>query len=673
MSEQKKQERVGVYVCHCGSNIAGTVDVVDVANWAAEKLKHQGVVIAREYKFMCSSLGQELIEKDIKELGLTRVVVAACSPHLHEKTFRTAAKNAGLNPYLVELASIREQVSWVHADKAVGTAKSKAVVSGAVSRVIENVALDEIKVPINANTLVVGGGIAGIQSALEIANAGFHVYLVEREPSIGGHMAQFDKTFPTLDCSACILTPRMVEAGSNPNITLMTYSEVVNVSGYVGNFNVTIKQKARCVKTDLCTGCAICQEKCPKKVIDDVYEAGLGYRKAIYTPFAQAVPKFPVLDKENCTYFLKGTCKACEKFCPTEAIDFTQQDELMDVQVGNIVLATGYDLFDARRVSNYGYGRLANVFTSIEFERMSNAAGPTSGHIVMRDGKTVPKSVGIIHCVGSRDKNFNNYCSVICCMQGLKFAHLVHEHTGATVYNFYIDMRTAYKAYDEFYQRVLEEGTLFVRGKVAEVTDAARMTGEEGKLIIQVEDTLAGKQRRIPVDMVILSSGLQPRYDAKAVGKLFGISCSTDGWFTERHPKLDPIATMTEGIYIAGCAQGPKDIPSSVAQGAAASARVLDKILQKEVALEPIKASVNQEMCSGCRICNGLCPFNAISFIEDDKVSSINPALCQGCGTCVAACPAGAISGTGFSDEQIMAQIDGLLLRNIVVEEAVIA
>jgi heterodisulfide reductase subunit A2 len=670
MSEQKKQERVGVYVCHCGSNIAGTVDVVDVAKWAGEKLKDQGVVIAREYKFMCSSLGQELIEKDIKELGLTRVVVAACSPHLHEKTFRTAAKNAGLNPYLVELASIREQVSWVHADKAVGTAKSKAVVSGAVSRVIENTALDEIKVPINPNTLVVGGGIAGIQSALEIANAGFHVYLVEREPSIGGHMSQFDKTFPTLDCSACILTPRMVEAGTHPNITLMTYSEVVNVSGYVGNFNVTIKQKARCVKTDLCTGCGICQEKCPKKVIDDVYEAGLGYRKAVYTPFAQAVPNFPVMDKENCTYFIKGTCKACEKFCPTQAIDFTQQDELMDVQVGNIILATGYDLFDARRVSNYGYGRLANVFTSIEFERMSNAAGPTSGHIVLRDGKTVPKSVGIIHCVGSRDKNFNNYCSVICCMQGLKFAHLVHEHTGANVYNFYIDMRTAYKAYDEFYQRVLEEGTLFVRGKVAEVTDAARMPGEEGKLIIQVEDTLAGKQRRIPVDMVILSSGLQPRRDAKEVGKMFGISCSTDGWFTERHPKLDPVATMTEGVYIVGCAQGPKDIPSSVAQGAAASARVLDKILQKEVALEPIKASVNKEMCSGCRICNGLCPFNAIAFIEDDKVSDINPALCQGCGTCVAACPAGAISGTGFSDAQIMAQIDGLLFRNIELVKA---
>jgi heterodisulfide reductase subunit A len=666
----KKQERVGVYVCHCGTNIAGIVDVEGLAKWSEAKLKQQGVVIARDYKFMCSSLGQELIEKDIKELGLTRVVVAACSPHLHEKTFRTAAKNAGLNPYLLELASIREQVSWVHTDKAVATEKAKAVVSGAVSRVIENVPLEDIKVPINPNTLVVGGGIAGIQAALEIANAGFHVYLVEREPSIGGHMAQFDKTFPTLDCSACILTPRMVEAGTHPNITLLTWSEVTNVSGYVGNFNVTIKKKARFVIEELCTGCGICEEKCPKKVIDEVFEAGLGYRKAVYTPFAQAVPRYPVMDKENCTYFLKGTCKACEKFCPTGAIDFNQQDEFITVEVGNIILATGYDLFDARRVSNYGYGRLPNVFTSLEFERLSNAAGPTNGNIVLRDGKTTPKSVGIIHCVGSRDKNFNNYCSVICCMQGLKFAHLVHERTGATVYNFYIDMRTAYKAYDEFYQRVLEEGTLFVRGKVAEVTNAARYEHERGKLIVQVEDTLVGKQRRIPVDMVILSSGLQPRYDAKEVGKLFGISCSTDGWFTEKHPKLDPVATMTEGVLIAGCAQGPKDIPSSVAQGAAASARVLDKILQKEVMLEPIKASVDQDLCSGCRICNGLCPFNAITFIEDRMVTEINPALCQGCGTCVAACPAGAISGTGFSDEQIMAQIDGLLFRNLEPVEA---
>jgi heterodisulfide reductase subunit A len=663
-------EKIGVYVCHCGSNIAATVDVENLAKWAAEKLGRRGVVVARDYKFMCSSLGQELIEKDIKELGLTRVVVAACSPHLHEQTFRAACRRAGLNPYLCELVSIREQVSWVHTDRAAATAKAKAILSGGIERVLRHEPLETLRVPIHPATLVVGGGIAGIQAALEIADAGHPVYLVEREPSIGGHMAQFDKTFPTLDCAACILTPRMVSAGGHPHLTLMTWSEVTRVDGYVGNFTVTIRKKARGVKTDLCTGCAICEEKCPKRVIDDVYEAGLGYRKAVYTPFAQAVPKYPVIDRANCTYYIKGTCRACEKFCPTGAIDFAQEDELVTVQVGNIILATGYDLFDARRVTQYGYGRLANVFTSIEFERLTNSAGPTNGNIVLRDGVTVPHTVGVIHCVGSRDRNFNNYCSTICCMQSLKFAHMVKERTGAVVYNFYIDIRTAAKSYDEFYQRVLEEGTLFVRGKVAEVTDAARLPGEEGKLIIQVEDTLASKQRRIAVDMVILSIGLEPRRDAKQTAKLFGISCSADGWFIEKHPKLDPVATMTEGIFIAGCATGPRDIPSSVAQGAASAARVLGRIEQGEIALEPVRASVDADRCSGCRICNTLCPFNAIIFHEDRMVTEINAALCQGCGTCVSACPARAISGTVFSDEQILAQIGGLLLRNLEPESA---
>ena len=559
----------------------------------------------------------------------------------------------------------------MHTDKIAATEKAKAIISGGVARVIHHEPLEPLHVPIHPATLVVGGGIAGIQAALEIADAGFPVYLVEREPSIGGHMAQFDKTFPTLDCSACILTPKMVLAGNNPNITLLTYSEVQKVDGYVGNFAVTIKKRARYIKTEDCTGCGICWEKCPKKVIDDKFEAGLGYRKAVYTPFPQAVPKYPVIDDINCTYYIKGTCKACEKFCPTNAIDFNQKDEIITVEVGNIILATGWDLFDARRIPNYGYGRLANVFTNMEFERLSNSAGPTGGNIVLRDGKTTPKSVGIIHCVGSRDKNYNNYCSAICCMQSLKFAHLVHEKTGATVYNFYIDIRTPAKAYDEFYQRIIEEGTLFVRGKVAEVTDAARNPGEEGKLIVQVEDTLVGKQRRIPVDMVILSAGLEPRHDSKAVAKTFGISCSADGWFIERHPKLDPVATMTEGVYIAGCVQGPKDIPASVVQGAAAAARILGRIQQKEIALEPVRATINEEQCSGCRICNTLCPFNAILFHEDKMVSEVNPALCQGCGTCVAACPAGAISGTGFSNEQILSQIDGLLLLNLDKKEAV--
>jgi len=658
-------ERIGVYICHCGTNIAGVVDVANVSKWAGEKLADQGVVISRDYKFMCSSLGQELIQKDIKEQNLNRVVVAACSPHLHEKTFRNACKGADLNPYLCELVSIREQDSWVHTDKAAATFKAKAIVSGGVSRVVHNEELTPLKVPIHPATLVVGGGIAGIQAALEIADAGFHVYLVEREPSIGGHMAQFDKTFPTLDCSACILTPKMVDVGNHPNITLLTWSEVQKVDGYVGNFAVTIKKKPRYIKIEDCTGCGICWEKCPKKVLDTVFEAGMGNRKAVYVPFPQAVPKYPVIDDVNCTYFLKGTCKACEKFCPTNAIDFKQEAEVITVEVGNIILATGYDLFDARRIPQYGYARFANVYTNLEFERLCNAAGPTGGNIVLRDGKTVPKTVGIVHCVGSRDKNYNAYCSAICCMQGLKFAHLVHERTGAEVYNFYIDIRTPSKGYEEFYNRLLEEGTRFVRGKVAEVSDFARVPEEEGKLVIQVEDTLIGKQRRIPVDMVILSSGLQSRHDSKDVAKLFGISCSADNWFIERHPKLDPVATMTEGVFIAGCVQGPKDIPASVAQGAAAAARVLGKIQQKEIALEPVRATINADQCSGCRICNNMCPFNAILFHENEMVSEVNPALCQGCGTCIAGCPAGAISGTGFSNDQILSQIDGLLLLNI--------
>lgn len=651
--------RVGVYVCHCGSNIAKTVDVEEVARWAGEQ---EHVVIARHYQFMCSSLGQDLIIEDIKERGVNRVVVAACSPHMHEKTFRGACQKAGLNPYFFEMANIREHDSWITDDRVAATQKAKALVEGAIRRVVYHQPLDPIAVEINPNTLIVGGGIAGITAALELANAGYHVYLVERSPSIGGHMAQLDKTFPTLDCSSCILTPKMVEVGQHPNITLLAYSEVVAVDGYLGNFSITVRKKARYVNEDLCTGCGICQEKCPKKVIDTEFEAGLGYRKAIYRPFPQAVPKYPVIDKENCIYFQRGKCKACQIFCPTKAIDFEQEDEYVTFEVGNILIATGYDIFDARRIPQYGYGRLANVFTSLEFERMVNASGPTGGKIVLRDGVTQPKSVAIIHCVGSRDKNYNEYCSKVCCMYSLKFAHLVHEHLpDAEVYNFYIDIRAPGKGYEEFYHRLLEEGTHFIRGRVAEVTDAARRPGEEGKLIVQVEDTLLGRQRRIPVDMVILSVGLEARRDAKEVAQLFRMGCDFSGFFVERHPKLDPVATMTEGIFIAGCAQGPKDIPETVAQAAAAAARIASLNHQGTVLMEPVRAYIHEELCSGCRICNTLCPYNAIVFHEDKGVSEVIQALCQGCGTCVAACPSGIITGAHFTNEQISAQIEGIL------------
>jgi heterodisulfide reductase subunit A len=652
-------EKVGVYVCHCGSNIAGQVNVEGLAEWAGENL--DGVVVARDYKFMCSSLGQELIEEDIKNKGLTRVVVGACSPHLHEKTFRKACANAGLNPYLCQMASLREQISWVTEDKEQADEKARALISGAVRRVQLHEELEPFEVPVNPHTLIVGAGIAGIQAALELADAGHPVYLVEREPSIGGHMAQFDKTFPTLDCAACILTPKMSDVGSHPNITLLSYSEVEEVSGYVGNFHVRLRKKPRYIKEEDCTGCGICIEKCPKKVIDPVFEVGLGYRKAIYRPFPQAVPKFPVIDTENCTFFERGTCKACEKFCPTNAIDFEQEETFLDIDVGNIILATGYQIFDSRKIPQYGYGRLANVFSSLEFERLCNAAGPTEGKVVLRDGVTEPKSVAIIHCVGSRDKRFNPHCSAICCMSALKFGHLVMERTGAEVYSFYIDMRPISKGYEEFYDRLLEEGMHFIRGRVAEVTDAARLPGEEGKLIVQAEDTLLGKQRRIPVDMVILMTALEPQADARDVALKFGISCSMQGFFTERHPKLDPVATMTDGVFIAGTCQGAKDIPDSVAQGAAAAARIQGMITMGTVEIEPVVATIHEENCSGCRICNTLCPFNAIEYLADKQVSYINQALCKGCGTCVAACPAQAISGAHFSNEQIFAELEGLL------------
>ncbi len=661
------EPRIGVYICHCGSNINGVVDCPAVRGFAEAELAGRGVVVARDYKFMCSSLGQELIEKDIAELGLDRVVVGACSPHMHEATFRGACARAGLNPYLSELVSLREQDSWVHTDTVAATEKAKAIIASGVERVRHHEPLEPLRVPIDPATLVVGGGIAGIQASLELADAGHQVYLVERQPSIGGHMAQFDKTFPTLDCAACILTPRMVTVGNHPNIELLTWSEVTSVAGYVGNFTVTVRKHARYVDTELCTGCGICQEKCPSRQVDGRFEAGIGYRKVVYTPFPQAVPKYPVIDLQNCTYAVKGTCKACQLLCPTGAIDFTQQDEDVTFTVGNIVLATGFELFDARRIEQYGYGRLSNVFTSLEFERLSNAAGPTQGRVVLRDGVTEPASVGIIHCVGSRDRNTNEYCSAICCMQSLKFAHLVKEHTGATVYEFYIDLRTPGKGYDEFYQRVQDEGTIFVRGKVAQVTDVLRPdeAAEEGRLIVQVEDTLAARQLRIPVDMVILSCGLEPIHDARDVARMFGITCSSDGWIIEKHPKLDPVATMTEGVFAAGCATGPKDIPSSVAQGSAAAARILGRIGAGEMLLEPVRARVDEARCSGCRICNGLCPFSAITYLADAGVSRVNPALCQGCGACVAACPSGAMSGTVFSDEEVLAQIDGLLLRTI--------
>jgi heterodisulfide reductase subunit A len=649
--------KIGAYICHCGLNIADTVDVEEVTKYA-ETLP--AVVVARNYKFMCSDPGQNMIKEDIKELGLNRVVVASCSPLMHEPTFRRAIQEAGVNPYLFEMANIREHCSWITEDPKEATEKAKALVSAAIRRIYYHQPLEIKEVPVNPDTLIIGGGIAGIQAALEIADSEHKVYLVERDPSIGGHMIQFDKTFPTLDCSACILTPKMTSVGMHPYIELMTYSEVEEISGFVGSFEAKIRKKARYVDEDKCNGCGVCVTKCPWKA-DSEFDLGLSQRKAIYTPFAQAVPNIPVIDTEHCAYFLKGTCRACEKFCELDAIDFEQVDQIMEVEVGNIIVATGYDPFDPTPITQYGYGKFDNVYTGLEFERICNAVGPTNGKIVLKDGSE-PKSVAILHCVGSRDENYHEYCSRVCCMYALKYSHLIKERTESEVYQMYIDMRCFGKAYEEFYKRLSEEGVNFVRGKAAEVTDRAINEDEKGKLIVCGEDTLLSQTIRVPVDMVILATALEPRSDAAEVAKLLGITRSADGFFLERHPKLDPVATMTEGVFIAGCCQGPKDIPDVVAQASAAATRVLALISKGRVELEAATAVIDEEKCSGCRICNLLCPYSAISFIEDDKVSRINEALCKGCGTCVAACPSVAITHRQFTTEEITAEIEGVLV-----------
>lgn len=660
----KSKPRIGVYICHCGTNIAGIVDCKSVAETAAQ---YENVVVSRDYKYMCSDPGQALIQQDIKDHKLDRVVVSSCSPLLHEHTFRGACEKGGLNPYCFQMVNIREHDSWVHEKGAAATEKAKDLTRAAVKRVAHHKPLETKTTPIHPDVMIVGGGIAGISAALTLANAGQRVYLVEREPTIGGYMAKFDKTFPTLDCAACILTPKMSSVGAHPNITLWTYSEVAKVEGFVGNYKVSVKRKPRYIIEDLCVGCNECVAACVFKEpkFPDEFNMGLSKRKPVYMPFPQATPPIVLIDPETCIQVKTGKCKkTCVEACgDRKAIDFTQKEELKEVQVGTIILATGFQPFDAKRNPQYGYGTYPNVYTSLEIERLVNASGPTEGKVVLRDGKTKPKSVGIIHCVGSRDNKTNRWCSRVCCMYSMKLAHLIKHHTDAEVFNFYIDIRAPGKGYEEFYEKLQEEGVHFIRGRVAEVTDWQMSKEEEGKLIIRVEDTLAGFVRRIPVDMVVLATGLEPQADSQDVRRLFNISCSTEGWFLERHPKLAPVNTFTDGIYIAGCCQGPKDIPDTVAQAGAAAAEALSLIKAGSIELEPNTAYVVAEECSGCKTCIPMCPYNAISRNEEKKVAVINEALCKGCGTCVAACPSGAIIQNLFDDDEITSEIEAILAK----------
>ena len=652
--------RVGVFLCHCGENIGRTVDCAAVAQAAA---RLPGVVESLDYKYMCSDPGQQMIKKAIAEKRLTGVVVAACSPRMHEPTFRRAAAEAGLNPYLLEMANLREHCSWVHADRQAATAKAIDLVRVMVEKVKRNRSLLPIRVPIEPTALVVGGGIAGIQAALDIATGGKKVILVEKTPSLGGHMARLSETFPTLDCSQCILTPRMVEAAAHPNITLMTYSEVAAVSGFVGNFEVTIRQKARYVDPAKCTGCGDCWAKCPVKKIPSEFDAALGTRTAIYRPFPQAVPNKPVIDAEHCLKLTKGKCGVCAKVCPTGAINYEDVDREVKVKVGAIVLATGFELWDHAAYGEYGGGRLADVIDGFQFERLASASGPTSGEIRRPSNGQVPQTVVFVQCCGSRDDKVGvPYCSKICCMYTAKHAILYRHkvHDGRAVV-FYMDVRAGGKGYDEFVRRAIEaDGAEYVRGRVSRIYRRA-----DGKLIVRGADTLAGQPVTIEADLVVLADAIVPQTGAEKLAQMLGVAYDTNGFYSEAHPKLRPVETATAGVFLAGACQAPKDIPDSVAQASAAAAKVLGLFANPELEREPIVARVNQTTCVHCRACIGACPYGAITDLEikDRKgrvlrvVADVNEGLCQGCGTCAAVCRSGSIDLDGFTDEQIFAEI----------------
>lgn len=658
--------RVGVFVCWCGSNIAGTVDVEKVRDAVKDM---PGVVHSVDYQYMCSEVGQNYLKDAIKEKGLDRIVVASCSPRMHEATFRKAAESAGLNPYLVEIANIREHCSWVHKDREVGTEKAISLTKAAIAKATLNEELIAGTTAVEKRALVIGGGIAGIQTALDIADAGYLVDIVEQAPTIGGKMAQIDKTFPTLDCSACILTPKMVDAAAHPNITLYTYSEIENVSGFVGNFNVAIKKKPRYVDMDKCTGCGVCIEKCPSKKGKSEFEEGLATRTAIYTPFAQSVPKVPVIDKEQCLKFKTGKCGVCSIVCGTKAIKFDQEEEIVNQKYGAIVLATGFDLIKLDEFGEYHYDH-PDVITGLEFERLTNAAGPTKGKFVKPSNGERPKKVVFVQCVGSRDKSERgkSYCSKICCMYTAKHAMLIKDkYPDTEVYVFYIDVRTPGKNFDEFQRRAVEEyGVHYIKGMVGKVMP------EGSKLMVQAVDTLSGVPLEIDADMVVLASATSAKPDAVALKRKLNISGDLNNFFTEAHPKLKPVETASAGIYLAGACQGPKDIPETVAQASAAAAKAIILLSKKELTNNACVSNVNKNICSGCKACSKMCPYDAIKVKMMDiydhgkvirkEVAEVNEALCQGCGGCTVSCRPGAIDLKGFTNKQIMAEVDAICL-----------
>jgi len=637
--------RIGVYICHCGLNVAGVIDVVALQEMAT---KLEDVVIARKIQFLCSDSGQEGIINDIKENKIDRVVIAACSPRLHENTFRHVMEKAGMNPYLLEMVNIREQCSWVHAgDPQMATQKALDLIRMGVAKARFLKELSATSSKVSRNVLIIGGGVAGIEAALNLAEAGFPVTMVEKDSTIGGKMALMNEVFPTNDCSICVLAPKMTEVLNHPNITLYTYSEITDISGSVGKFHVKIKRKPRFVLEKKCKGCVdLCSIVCPVE-IENPMDYGVGKTKAIYMPIPQAVPQVVLIDPDHCV-----GCGLCSQACPAEAVDYEQKAEDIELEVGAVIVATGYQLFDASRKKEYGFGKYPDVITSMQLERMLNSSGPTGGRVLVPSTCKPPKRVAFIQCVGSRDKTVGNeYCSRVCCMSALKNAQMIKERyhdTDITIH--YIDIRAAGEMYEEYYVRTQTMGVDFIRGKVAEI-----YAGEDGKPVIRYENTLECRPEEEAYDLVVLSTGFEPSKSAEGIGRMLNLSRRQDRFFASAHPKMRPVDAPVSGVFLAGCASGPKEIQVSIAQGSACAAKVMQLLGTGELETDPMGAHVDPDKCIGCKTCLEVCKFGKIS-IEDNK-AIVDEISCHGCGDCSAACPVGAIQMRNFENEQILAQI----------------
>jgi len=658
--------RIGVFVCHCGINIAQNVDVEALAEYAGHL---DDVVVSKTYKYMCSDVGATLIKDMIKQHKLDSIVVASCSPRMHEHTFRKVISDGGINPYRLEMVNIREHCSWTHDDRQKATEKAKSLIRGAVAKAKLLESLTPLKIPVIPNALIIGGGIAGIQASLDLANDGFKVYLVEQEPSLGGRMAQLDKTFPTLDCSSCILTPKMMEVANHPSIELLTYSEVIGLEGSIGNYNVKIKKKPRYVDIEKCTGCGDCATNCRlKDRILNEFETGMGKRGAAYMPFPQAVPLKYTIDSQHCLFLTRGKCgdePACKKACLQDAIDFDQKEEVIDIKVGAIVVTVGYDLLDPSSLYEYGYANSPDVITTLELERLISSSGPTKGEIIRPSDKQKPKSVTFILCVGSRDETQCTWCCRIGCMSVLKHVYLLREKLGEEleINICYTDIRSYGKGYEEFYRKIRGLKTNLFRGRPSEVRDMKTYQK------MDVFDTTTNKLFEIKTDMIVLAPALVPRINSTELARLLRLTLSGDGFLLEAHPKLRPVDTFVNGIFIAGCCQGPKDIQDTVSQASGAASKAANILSKPSLESEPLIAIVDEDLCSGCRLCISICPYKAIEPVEEEvngKIvtrAKVNEALCMGCGACVVACPSGAMQQFGFKDKQLKPMIKEMSLQ----------